>query len=189
MNAEDEKVRPEEGADEPSGEPQGAGVSDQETETAADPSAPVEEDWREMYLRVQADLQNMRKRMDQDVEARVQLRMEALLHDLIRVADYMEAALGSVPQAVREAKQADSFLAGMEAIRHALESVMQGHGMVFLAPGPDQAFDPDEHEAVETLSDDTLESPRLELLNRGYRIGRRILRPAQVRLLQPGDGK
>ena len=163
-------------------------TGESEEPVEAQVQAAAEEDWRELYLRVQADLQNIRKRMDQDVEARVQLRMEALLHDLIRVSDYMDAALGSVPEGVRVAPQAASFLAGMEAIRHALESVMLGHGMVFLAPGPEQDFDPEEHEAVETIADETLESPRLELLNRGYRVGKRILRPAQVRLLQPGDG-
>ncbi len=141
--------------------------------------------WQDQFLRVQADIQNMRKRMDQDVEDRVQLRLEALLYDLIRVADYMEAALGSIPDGVREAKQADSFLAGMDAIRMALDSVMLGHGMVFLAPAEGAEFNPDEHEAVETVEVEDLEAPRLELLGRGYRIGRRILRPAKVRLQQP----
>ena len=166
--------------------------SPDEADAPAEAAEPTVEEqlahWQEQFLRVQADLQNMRKRMDQDVEDRVQLRMEALLHDLIRVADYMEAALDAVPPAVREAAQAESFLAGMEAIRLALESVMLSHGMVFLAPAESHDFDPEEHEAVETLDVDDLESPRLELLSRGYRIGRRILRPAKVRLLQPGNG-
>lgn len=140
---------------------------------------------QEQFLRAQADLQNMRKRMEKDVEERVQYRMEALLHDLIRVADYMEAALGGIPEPVRAADQAASFLAGMEAIRQALDAVMLGHGLVFLAPGEDAAFDPEEHEAVETVEVDGLEQARLRLLSRGYRIGRRILRPAQVRLETP----
>lgn len=141
--------------------------------------------WQDQFMRVQADVQNMRKRMEQDVEDRVQLRLEALLYDLIRVADYMEAALGSIPEGVRSADQADSFLAGMDAIRMALDGVMLGHGMVFLAPAEGAEFNPDEHEAVETVEVDDLAAPRMELLGRGYRIGRRILRPAKVRLQQP----
>ena len=158
----------------------------EETPAAAEAAEPeAEPDWQDRYLRVSADLQNMRKRLDQDVEDRVGLRLEALLHDLIRVSDYMDAALGSVPEEVRALEQAPPFLAGLEAIRQALEGVLLGHGMVFLAPAEDAEFDPEQHEAVESEEVEGLEAPRLELLSRGYRLGRRILRPAKVRLKTP----
>lgn len=161
----------------------------EDTDEREEPSEPTLEEQlaeaQEQMLRAQADLQNMRKRLEQDVEERVQYRMESLLHDLIRVADYMEAALGGIPAPVREADQAASFLAGMEAIRQALDGVMLGHGMAFLAPAEGSAFDPEEHEAVETVEREGLEETRMELLGRGYRIGRRILRPAKVRLIRP----
>lgn len=141
--------------------------------------------WKDKCLRAQADNQNMRRRMMDDTEERVRLRLEALLNDLIRVADYMDAALGSIPDGVRKAEQADAFLAGMSAIQQALEGVMLGHGMTFLAPSADSDFDPEEHEAVENIVDAELEKPRLELLSRGYRMGKRILRPAKVRIVSP----
>ena len=74
---------------------------------------------------------------------------------------------------------------GITAIQQALESVMMGHGMVFLKPNAQDAYNPDEHEAVETVVDETLESVQLELLSRGYRIGKRILRPAKVKVITP----
>lgn len=141
--------------------------------------------WKDKCLRAQADNQNMRRRMMDDTEERVRLRLEALLNDLIRVADYMDAALGSIPEGVKKAEQADAFLAGMSAIQQALEGVMLGHGMTFLAPLADSDFNPEEHEAVENIVDAELEKPRLELLSRGYRMGKRILRPAKVRIVGP----
>ncbi len=141
--------------------------------------------WKERCLRAQADLQNIRRRMMEETEERVRLRLEALLHDLIRVSDYMEAALGNIPESIKEAEQADAFLAGIHAIQQALEGVMLSHGITFLAPKEDHSFDPDEHEAVEHVVDASLEKPRLELLSRGYRMGKRILRPAKLRIVEP----
>jgi molecular chaperone GrpE len=143
------------------------------------------EDWQNKFLRAQADLQNIRRRLGEETEERVRLRMEGLLNDLIRVADYMEAALGNIPEPVQKAEQSDAFLMGITAIQQALESVMMGHGMVFLKPAVEEAYNPDEHEAVETVVDEALESPQLELVSRGYRIGKRILRPAKVKVITP----
>ncbi|PCJ52798.1 MAG: nucleotide exchange factor GrpE [Planctomycetota bacterium] len=142
--------------------------------------------WKDKALRAQADMQNMRRRLMADTEDRVRMRLEALLNDLILVADYMEAALGSIPEGVQKAEQADAFLAGMSAIQLALEGVMLGHGMTFIAPKREDEFNPEEHEAVETVTDDSLSKPSLELLSRGYRMGKRILRPAKVKILGPG---
>jgi|FLOH01.1.fsa_nt_gi molecular chaperone GrpE len=160
------------------------------TETLSEPSAEptpelTAEDWQEKFLRAQADMQNIRRRLGEETEERVRLRMEALLHDLILVADYMEAALNSIPEPVQQAEQADAFLMGMTAIQQALEGVMRSHGMIFLKPSAQDSFDPEEHEAIETVVDDALKIPQMELLSRGYRIGKRILRPAKVRLITP----
>lgn len=166
-------------------------VAEQETaatsteETAEAPREMTAEDWQDKFLRAQADLQNIRRRLGEETEERVRLRMEGLLNDLIRVADYMEAALGSIPEPVQKAEQSDAFLMGITAIQQALESVMMGHGMVFLKPSAQDSYNPDEHEAVETVVDEALESPQLELVSRGYRIGKRILRPAKVKVITP----
>jgi len=100
----------------------------------------------------------------------------------------MEAALSAIPEGIRQADQADAFLAGIQAIHQALEGVMTGHGMQVVSPAADASFDPELHEAVETTTQEGLESPQLELLSRGYRLGKTILRPAKVRLVTPQDG-
>ncbi len=158
---------------------------DAETQVEEAPPELTIEDWQDKFVRAQADLQNIRRRLGEETEERVRLRMESLLNDLIRVADYMEAALGNIPTPVQQAEQSDAFLMGITAIQQALESVMMGHGMVFLKPAASDAYNPDEHEAVETVVDEAIESPQLELVSRGYRIGKRILRPAKVKVITP----
>jgi len=159
-------------------------LEETEVEDSIDPEDTLDY-WKDKSLRAQADMQNMRRRMMDDTEERVRMRLEALLNDLIRVADYMEAGLSNVPEGVQKAEQADAFLAGMSAIQQALEGVMLGHGMTFLNPNADSEFNPEEHEAVETVVDAELKQPRLELLSRGYRMGKLILRPAKVKILSP----
>ncbi|MDA1260047.1 MAG: nucleotide exchange factor GrpE [Planctomycetota bacterium] len=141
--------------------------------------------WREHCLRAMAEVQNLKRRASQEIEERTLLRLEGLLSELLRVDDYFTAALDHVPAAVRATEGAAAFLAGIGAIRQALESVLLSHGAVFLAPGAETPFDPAEHEAVEVVEREDLEGERLELLSRGCRFGRRILRPARVRLLKP----
>jgi molecular chaperone GrpE len=154
-------------------------------EQNAEATAPTAEEWQDRFLRAQADLQNIRRRLGEETEERVRLRLEALLYDLIRVADYMEAALSNIPEPVQQAPQSDAFLMGITAIQQALESVMMGHGMIFLKPAATEEFNPDEHEAVETVVNEELEGPQMELISRGYRIGKRILRPAKVKVITP----
>jgi molecular chaperone GrpE len=160
-----------------------------EAEPVAEPAVlPPEqtwEYWKDQYLRAIAELQNVRRRGNQEVDERVVQRMEGLLVDLLRVDDYFAAALSSIPASVQAAEGSASFLAGVQAIRQALDGVLAAHGLQFLEPGPQAIFDPAEHEAVEVVMDANLSAPRVELLARGCRMGRRILRPARVRLHQP----
>jgi len=158
-------------------------------EIAPAASAPPPEEtweyWKDQYLRAIAELQNVRRRGNLEVEERVVQRMEGLLSDLLRVDDYFAAALSAIPPSVQAADGSAAFLAGVQAIRQALDGVLVAHGLQFVEPGPGAAFDPGEHEAVEVVLDASLKAPRMELLARGCRIGRRILRPARVRLRQP----
>jgi molecular chaperone GrpE (heat shock protein) len=130
------------GAPEDAGAPEtpeatAAGVTDAPAAAdAAPPPAETAEYWREHCLRAMAEVQNLKRRAGQDVEERTLLRLEGLLADLLRVDDYFSAALDHVPAAVRSADGAAAFLAGVGAIRQALESVLLSHGAVFLAPAP-----------------------------------------------------
>ena len=158
-------------------------------ETESSEATESEEDsaemWKDRALRAQAEMANMRRRLDSEVEQRTRRRLEGLLHDLIMVGDHIELALSSIPEPVRAAEGADGFLLGMDAIRTAFEGVLRQHGLEQIAPTADADFDPSLHEAVQTDTEKGLDAARLEVLRRGYRMGSHVLRPAQVRVVQP----
>ena len=139
--------------------------------------------FKDKLLRAQADVQNIRRRMQEDTEERVRIRMESLLSDLIRIADYLEAGLAAIPDSIQKAQHADAFLAGISAIQQELDRVFQFHGVTFISPQENDIFDPKNHEAVETTEDEGLKEPKMELLSRGYSMGNKILRPAKVRVI------
>jgi molecular chaperone GrpE len=139
--------------------------------------------FKNKFMRAQADVQNMRRRMHDDTEERVRLRLEGLLSDLMAVSDYLEAGLKAVPQSIKDAEQGEAFLTGMSAIQQALDMVFLSHGVMFIAPTSDDDFNPERHEAIETVVNTDLEKPQLELLGRGYCMGVKILRPAKVRVI------
>ena len=151
---------------------------------AAAPDEGVEQ-WKDRALRAQADMANMRKRIDQEVEDRTRMRMEALFSELITLHDHLELALESVPESLDADDAGRSFADGVRAIHVSLDMLMQRYGLEPIHPQEHHEFDPELHEAVHTEDRHDLEQPQLDLLRRGYRMGRRILRPAQVRLLQP----
>ncbi len=143
------------------------------------------EDWRDRALRAHAEMQNMRKRLDSDVEERTRARMEALFSELITLHDHLDLALGALPAELEKDQAAASFTFGIKAIHASFEDMLRRFGLEMIQPAADQDFDPEHHEAVQTEEREDLEQPQLELVRRGYRMGRRILRPAQVRLLRP----
>ncbi|HEX9794660.1 MAG TPA: nucleotide exchange factor GrpE, partial [Planctomycetota bacterium] len=108
---------------------------------------------------------------------------------LITITDHMDLGLGSAPARLDDDPEAAPFLLGMRAIRSSLRSVLERFGLQAIHPEPDHEFDPEQHEAVHVETRAELGAPQLETLRPGYRMGRRILRPAQVRLLQPPPGE
>ncbi len=159
---------------------------------AAEPPAATAaelEQWRERALRAQAEMVNMRRRMEEEVEDRTRRRLEALFHELITLADHLQLALDALPGELAKAPAARPFVEGVRAIHCSLEDTFQRFGLESIEPGPEQDFDPQHHEAVHVEERPDLDAPRLDVLRRGYRMGRHILRPAQVRLLRPAaDG-
>lgn len=141
--------------------------------------------WKDKALRAQAEMVNMRRRMDQDVEERTRMRLESLFHELIMLHDHLELALDSLPAELADSKEAGAFIQGIRAIHASLEATLMRHGLEKIHPSQEHDFDSEHHEAVRIVESAEISAPRLELVRRGYRMGRRILRPAQVVLHRP----
>ena len=156
----------------------GAGHEARDMEHAArgESEAPEQTDWRDRALRLQAEIENYRKRQQRLAEERIQADRERLLRSFLRVADDLGRALKA------DGTDAESLRQGVDLTHQALMRVLEQEGAEPIeAMG--QTFDPAWHEAVGALphrqvgvEPDTV----VEVVEAGYRLGDRLLRPARV---------
>jgi molecular chaperone GrpE len=131
-------------------------------------------DLEDRWKRAAADLDNYRKRFDREI-ARLRLaERETILRAWLTVVDDMERALCA------QGASANPWYEGMEAIHARMLAVLAQFGVrPFLPQG--EAFDPDRHEAVATANlPDQPEGKIVEVVQTGYLLDGRVLRPAKV---------
>jgi molecular chaperone GrpE len=121
--------------------------------------------------RAVADLDNYRKRSGREVERRVTESREAMLRQWLEPLDSLERAVGI---------DTGSLASGLRAVLHQMEAILARQGVERMGAAGEQ-FDPALHEAVgvrdvESVPDRTI----VEVVRAGYRLGDRVLRPAQV---------
>jgi molecular chaperone GrpE len=133
---------------------------------------------RDMHLRVRADFDNYRKRMQREWDSAAQAGKRQLVLALLDMMDDFERALAYANTAP------ESILAGTRVIHQRLTDLLQAQGVVpYSSAG--QPFDPALHEAVDAIKTDQATSGVvLDELSRGYRWDDTILRPARVRVAQ-----
>lgn len=168
---------------EPTAETAGAGSGEQSP--AADPVAELREalsradataadNWNR-YLRSVAEMENVRKRAARDIEAARRAGIEKLATELLTIADTLEMGLESAATA-----SAESLLAGKEATLRLLLTAFEKFNIEVIDP-LGYPFDPQLHEAMSMQPSNTAEpNSVLAVLQKGYRIGDRLLRPARV---------
>jgi molecular chaperone GrpE len=130
--------------------------------------------------RLQADFENFRKRAQRDQEALVGRAGERIVKELLPVLDDLERALEAAEQH-EEAKLEE----GVKLVHRRLEQLLEREG---LAPVETNGkFDPHVHEALLTQPSEFEEGSVVEVLQKGYRLGDRVLRPARVVVAGPKE--
>ncbi|HEX2506339.1 MAG TPA: nucleotide exchange factor GrpE [Gaiellaceae bacterium] len=127
--------------------------------------------------RVAADFDNFRKRSARDQEALVARANERLVKQLLPVLDNLERAL--VAAAEHEEQQ---VLEGVELVLRELNEALKREGLEEIET--EGQFDPHVHEALLTQPSEAEEGVVVEVLQKGYRLGDRVLRPARVAVSQ-----
>ena len=150
-------------------------IQEQPQEQGLDVDALIAE--RDEYLdhlrRVAADFENYRKRAVRDQENLAARAAERLVRELLPVLDDLERAL----QAAEEHEEA-KLEEGVRLVHRRLEEALRKEG---LAEVPTEgAFDPHRHEALLAQPAEAESGTILEVLQKGYRLGDRVLRPARV---------
>lgn len=137
---------------------------------------------KEQVLRLAAELSNLRKRAEREKAEATLYAASNFARDLLSVADNFGRALQSVPVAMRhtldEAMQ--NFIGGIEVTGRELANVFQRHGIKRQEP-LGQRFDPNMHQALfEVPTNDDLPGTVVQVIQAGYVVGTRCLRPALV---------
>ncbi|HSB37815.1 MAG TPA: nucleotide exchange factor GrpE [Gaiellaceae bacterium] len=134
--------------------------------------------------RVAAEFENYRKRVARDQESLVARAHERLVKELLPVLDDLERALAAAEEH-EEAKLEE----GVRLVHRELAAALEREGLAEI--DTDGPFDPHVHEALLSQPSDADEGTVIEVVQKGYRLGDRVVRPARVVVAAPkqeGDG-
>ncbi len=135
----------------------------------------------EKLARTQADYQNSRRRLETEFDQRLQYANSALIRSLLPVVDNWERALAVDPATT----DVSTVLKGLGVVHDQMMSVLNQQQVEVIAPDPGTPFDPGIHEGLMQQPDDRYSEPTVtQLLQKGYRMAGRVLRPAQVAVSQ-----
>lgn len=177
---------PETGADSHSGFENQSGSDDQAADPAGEPQEPLSEleqlrlerdEAVESWKRARADYQNLRRRQQADIDSAVSRSREGLLAELLLVLDTLDMALTTECRT----DEARNLLVGVQMVRHQMLQFLGGQGVTQLDEGG--VFDPETHQAIETVAtDEHATGDIVQTVRRGFRMGDRMLRHAQVKV-------
>ena len=188
MNDSDNRPQPEIDTVPPNGD---TSVQPDAPSAAPKPSTSLDRELAEMkdrLLRALADMENMRKRTDREIVDARTYGISAFARDILGVADNMHRAMQALDDELRA--QADdavkALLDGVELTERELMNVLEKHGVKRLEP-QGQKFDPNRHQAMFEVEDASVPSGTVvQVMQAGYTIGERVLRPALVAVSKGG---
>jgi molecular chaperone GrpE len=172
-------------------DPQGAAEAAAPTAPAADPTAALAKeaaDLKDRLLRTLAEMENLRRRTEREVADTRQYAVANFARDLLAVADNMQRALATLSADFRD--QADpvvkTHIEGVELTERELIKVMEKHGIKMFDP-QGQKFDPNLHQAMLEVPDPSVPAGTVvQVMQPGYTIADRVLRPALVGVAKGG---
>jgi molecular chaperone GrpE len=164
-----------------------------ENQTAAetiDPTdhARVAAEYKDKLLRVLAEMENLRRRTEREIADTRAYGISAFARDILAVADNMDRALGALDAELREKADAGvkALLDGVELTERELHKVLEKHGVKKFEPVGEK-FDPNLHQAMFEVPDPSRPAGTVaQVVQPGYMIGERILRPALVAIAKGG---
>ncbi len=131
------------------------------------------------WQRSQADFVNFRNRTSQEKAELISTANADLIEQIIPVLDNFERALNHKPKELEN----NEYLKGLEYTKIQLEQILNSYGLVKITTNPGDEFDPVLHEAIAAEKDDKFTSNQIiEVVQNGYKLGTKILRPTQVKV-------
>lgn len=145
-------------------------------------------EYKDKALRTLAEMENLRRRTEREIADARQYGISAFARDILAVADSMDRALQALDADLREKADAatKALLDGVELTERELLKVLEKHGVKRFEPTGER-FDPNLHQAMYEVPDASVPSGQVvQVVQAGYMIADRILRPALVGVSKGG---
>jgi molecular chaperone GrpE len=163
-----------------------------EAETPAEPD-PIDvlraenADLRDKYLRLAAEMDNLRRRTERDVKDAKSYSVAGFARDMLAVSDNLRRALDAIPaEALATDDSVKTLAEGVEMTERSMLAALERHGVRKLAPVGEK-FDPNFHQAMfEVPNTEVANNTVVQVVQEGYVIGERVLRPAMVGVAKGG---
>jgi len=136
-------------------------------------------DLADQFLRAKAEAENARRRADEEISKARKFAVEAFAESLLPVADSLTAGL-----AIADAT-AEQLREGSEATLRQLKSALERHKVIEINPEAGAKFDPHQHQAISVVPAEQEANTVVSVLQKGYLIADRVLRPALVTVTAP----
>ena len=133
----------------------------------------------DQYLRGQADVQNARRRADDEVSKARKFALESFAEALLPVIDSFEAGLAVQEATLQQLRE------GSEATLRQLQSALERNKVLAINPAAGEKFDPHQHQAIAVVPAEQEANTVVSVLQKGYTIAERVLRPALVTVSAP----
>ena len=131
------------------------------------------------FLRAKAEAENTRRRADEEISKARKFAVESFADSLLPVRDSLEAAI-ALPNASLE-----QMLEGVHATLRQLTAALERNKVLVIAPPAGTKFDPHQHQAISVVPADVDAGTVVTVLQKGYLIADRVLRPALVTVAAP----
>ncbi len=131
------------------------------------------------YLRAKAEAENTRRRADEEISKARKFALEGFAESLLPVKDSLEAAT-----AIQNATP-EQLLEGVHATLRQLTQALERNRVMPIAPPAGTKFDPHQHQAISVVPADQEANTVVSVLQKGYLIAERVLRPALVTVAAP----
>jgi molecular chaperone GrpE len=136
----------------------------------------------DQFLRAQADVQNARRRADEEVSKARKFAIESFAESLLPVTDSLEAGLSIKEATIEQIRE------GSEATLRQLKSALERNKVLEINPAAGAKFDPHQHQAISVVPADQEPNTVVSVLQKGYLIMDRVIRPALITVSGPKAG-
>ncbi|MGQ2970428.1 MAG: nucleotide exchange factor GrpE [Allorhizobium sp.] len=172
-------------------EQQAAGEEEGASERQVDPVEALKAenaDLRDRFLRLAAEMDNLRRRTDREVKDAKSYAVTGFARDMLSVSDNLRRAIETLPDEARASADATmtALIEGVEMTERGMLATLERHG-VRKIEAEGQKFDPNFHQAMfEVPNPNVANNTVIQVVQAGYAIGDRVLRPAMVGVAKGG---